>query len=473
MSCRIGYIDKQQLSETDKQRLFDAHVDIFTKAKKSGAFRAYNDRLYTRKNSYDRAVNFVANINKEEGAKVAILQTSQPGQHFLSVNVLPLANIQATIGYEQRGSRQQELTPLLTQPEAVGEDPVQQKIANLKGTFRKIGIKVEIEVDPDLTVNGEVTYTGKDKATIKLSPRIFDDSIEHEFAHIYIDLLPQGIRDLLWREIEHSGKDIIAYVEKTYPDINRGSERFKKECMAWVVGEAASKETPKKLSKLQVIINRIFRYIGSLFSKSPGWGKQLAQEMISGQLVVRNKAELPTGQKSEQRNITASEFRSRFIIDLEAKLKELAATGLRKGGEGTAKVFNNLLVALQNQNDLESLRLIAASSKDFIDKANGILAKGKTSRAYSPGFIRHTMDFIDLYDGIRDVYLGRDVDEKIREEVNSKLWRSNETGLNDIRKLLLQRIKESLLETYSSLATNKEYVDEMEKILDAEKDWSN
>lgn len=91
MSCTFNYIEKQNISESEKSRLNEVHVQIFQDAVDSKAFRKFNNKLYTLKNNIQAAYNFVSSTNKKLGAKVASIKTSQPGQHFLSVNTLPLS----------------------------------------------------------------------------------------------------------------------------------------------------------------------------------------------------------------------------------------------------------------------------------------------------------------------------------------------------------------------------------------------
>lgn len=90
MSCVYSYIESAQISDLEKLRLNSAHTEIFKKAKESGVFRIFDNRFYSLKEGYSKALSFVANINKEYGEIVAKLNTKAPGQHFLSINVLSL-----------------------------------------------------------------------------------------------------------------------------------------------------------------------------------------------------------------------------------------------------------------------------------------------------------------------------------------------------------------------------------------------
>jgi len=92
MSCSINYIQKQPLSESEKDRLQTIHIEIFKKAKESGNFRQFEGKLFSLKNGYGKAVNFVNSVNKEYNSSVAKLNTKSPGQVYLSVDVLPLSS---------------------------------------------------------------------------------------------------------------------------------------------------------------------------------------------------------------------------------------------------------------------------------------------------------------------------------------------------------------------------------------------
>src|SRR5688572_9173055 len=90
MACKIDYIEKQSFSDTEKERLTNIHRSIFDRAKASKSFRV-SDKLYSLKNEYNKATEFVYNTNNEYAAPVTRIDTSAPGQHYLNVNVLPLS----------------------------------------------------------------------------------------------------------------------------------------------------------------------------------------------------------------------------------------------------------------------------------------------------------------------------------------------------------------------------------------------
>ncbi len=101
MACKIDYIQKAELPEEEKLRLESLHTGIFTKAKESKAFRAFEGKYYTLKQNYGLGTQFVAQINNEFKGPVAKIVTPRPGQGYLSVNVLPVAEKQGELFLQQ------------------------------------------------------------------------------------------------------------------------------------------------------------------------------------------------------------------------------------------------------------------------------------------------------------------------------------------------------------------------------------
>src|SRR5687768_14451436 len=139
MACSINYIQKSLFSETEKNRLEDIHVSIFTRAKKSGAFRVFDNKLYTLKNDYAKGTQFVAEINQEYNIPVARIEKVTPTQSFLNVNVLPLT-------VEKQGS-------IFTQSEISVKNIAPKKVVDLSRDLLE-KMKVSYETVKDIYVNG-------------------------------------------------------------------------------------------------------------------------------------------------------------------------------------------------------------------------------------------------------------------------------------------------------------------------------
>ncbi len=104
MACSIGYIQKENLSEAEKLRLEDIHVNVFTRAKQSGFFRQFENKLYSIKQKYGEAVKWVNDLNKEHEVPISKLNQSAPGQHYLSVDVLPLSNEKQEVLFQKENA---------------------------------------------------------------------------------------------------------------------------------------------------------------------------------------------------------------------------------------------------------------------------------------------------------------------------------------------------------------------------------
>lgn len=139
MSCTLPYIQKAQLSETEKSRLEGVHLDILKEAKTSGAFRRKDNKYVTIKNAYPKATEFISQIITKYGTGVATLPPMGDGKHVLNVNVLPLA-----------GEKQ---LPLLQIPGTEPKKASPQVVKLVKEFLNKAGINYE-EVK-DIVVNGK------------------------------------------------------------------------------------------------------------------------------------------------------------------------------------------------------------------------------------------------------------------------------------------------------------------------------
>lgn len=92
MACKFNYIQKQNISESEKDRLSEIHINVFTEALKSKAFRKFNNKLYPLRFNEQAAYAFVAKINSKYNANIASMEMEAIGKRKLKVNTLPLSN---------------------------------------------------------------------------------------------------------------------------------------------------------------------------------------------------------------------------------------------------------------------------------------------------------------------------------------------------------------------------------------------
>ncbi len=181
-SCSYSYINNTELSETEKLRLADIHTSIFKKAKESGAFRVFENRFYTLKNEFAKGTSFVSSINQEYGQIIAKLNTKSPGQHYLSVNTLPLSS-------EEQGE-------LFTQKEGLPQSiATEDTLEKVKEAIGKMGIDIqklnEYAKETKLDVKGINGIADITRGIIAIAEGKEGEALTEEVVHISTAILEQ------------------------------------------------------------------------------------------------------------------------------------------------------------------------------------------------------------------------------------------------------------------------------------------
>jgi len=173
MACKISYIQAAPLSESEKLRLENLHIEIFSKAKESGDFRNFDGKLYTLKEGYSKGISFVAGINKEYSTPVAKINTKAPGQHYLSVDVLPL-----TIEKQEVMFQKSTLEPSIA---------TEETIKLVKEVAKKMGIDIQ-ELKGKEGVNATADLIS---GIIAIAEGKESEAITEETVHIATAILEQ------------------------------------------------------------------------------------------------------------------------------------------------------------------------------------------------------------------------------------------------------------------------------------------
>ena len=162
---------------------------------------------------------------------------------------------------------------------------VSDKIEQLQQVFKQYGINVPVVIDNDLQVKGEIRIVNG-KPTIHIRSDIFNDTVEHEFAHLYIELL--GNDNVVTSAINQL-KDTPLWnkVKEKYSELN--DIKLGKEVLATAMGLHDSdifKEvtTVEKGNSIIRLLKAIFAKIQKLLGIEPSIAKRLVNEMLSGKL---------------------------------------------------------------------------------------------------------------------------------------------------------------------------------------------
>jgi hypothetical protein len=236
----------------------------------------------------------------------------------------------------------------------------QTKADRLKANFEEVGINVDVEFTDELKTNvsGDVVGNGARKATIRLNEEyLLDDTVYHEFGHVFVDLL--GMSHPLIRQAlkELNGSDLSLSVIDAYPHLD--GVRLDKEILATAIGLEGAKIERKNPSKLQIILNKIFRAVGKIFGVQPNTAAQLAEQMFAGEIARDSLVGQTSPFVQESRN---REKIDNLIRDTKILARNMANIAKSKGNEAAQARSVRLLENLEQVKQVEDF-------VDFIDTA--------------------------------------------------------------------------------------------------------
>jgi hypothetical protein len=382
-------------------------------------------------------------INEEILKSIPENGTIQPEQSFTKREELENYLLEREINYKKTMT-EEELISLIALSENTSdqsrmsdllreeEQATQKKVTHLQNAFAKAGIQVETVMDETLEVLGQVdAKVAGEPVTVRLNAEgIKEDTVYHEFGHIYIDML--GVENpVVARAIaELRGTDLYSQVQQKYPELS--GERLDKEVLATAIGMEGAKLTRKNPSRLQVIINQIFREFAKMLNRlgitaTPSTAATLAQEMFLGQLrtseMINPISSYRQQSKGEQNIVKlGNEIRVRVEAELRSiknmpeetaeqrKAKEKALEkqeSLKRSLTKITKVEHLVNFVKYNAEHISKLEgkynnLIEAASKNDIEKMPALL-----SEMYQ---MKRELDALDTLKSLRGI-----IKEKQRE----------------------------------------------------------
>jgi hypothetical protein len=218
---------------------------------------------------------FLSIKNDEEGA-VDFANDEFTVRNYTQIKSALANNGQYTIGSRDMYKSQLELTESEQMRYAINQ------AAELKEIFKGKGLDVEITMDSTLKENANVQYLGNGKAIITLNPKkVFKDTVPHEFAHLFIDMLGYNspeVREAI-AEAKKADPELWKLIQRKYPVTeNYSKEEQEKELLVTVMGVEGSllfKGDGKAQAKWKYIVNKLFRVL----MRKLGLTKYNAQEL--------------------------------------------------------------------------------------------------------------------------------------------------------------------------------------------------
>lgn len=392
MACKIPkYIDKQPLSQTEKERLTGINTDIFDKAQASKAFRASDGMLFTLKSQFNKAAEFVGSMNKAYKAPVArlnkIAATKSSEQFVLSVNVLPLSNeIQGELymkmserpGYTSldNPSVRKYLSSTVNEPKVVLEAVLQDEgnvdtrkvIEVMLRNIDKISTKIKVAEIAGMGTAGRMTWATDE---ITVNPKEIGSTAEarhvivHELQHAFgLAALRHPVTELE-QAFSRNIKRLHDEAEKLYPkDLEYGlysPEEF--------IAELASNKDFRTFLRGTSLWSRILRFFRKLMGMTDQYDQTLDEfykvldnadkENINnrgiGSSDLKKEARIP---KEAKKRIDALE---QMLLALNQRKKRYEQQGKGKERQQTEKDIANLeklMINKRNEAVVQSLLII-------------------------------------------------------------------------------------------------------------------
>ena len=163
-------------------------------------------------------------------------------------------------------------------PDYTGYAYYDKKAKTFQDMFAKHGIKVDFIVDHTMSGLGQVDPTAPGETpTVRINTTAAEDTIPHEFAHIYLDLLgldnPAVKAALIDIKREQGRYSLVKmHVDQHYPDYN--GDMYDKELLATAMGLEYLRQEKTAISDAENLLNPTPKV-----DENPGWFQKIINEI--------------------------------------------------------------------------------------------------------------------------------------------------------------------------------------------------
>ena len=345
--------------------------------------RVYGNR-YKGNSNIDYTVTVNENVLQEIGEAMDILTDEVPSalkqaemEYYQSLKGDALLSEQARIenkSDQQLASRQPK--------QSVGQ--LERVVSRLTKNFKKAGVDVDVKLDIKIDVLGEVR-TVNGKPTIFINPqKMREDTAFHEFAHIYVDIL--GLNNPLVQEVLQKfqdtpmGKKIreqyTMHAENEGLTEEETEEKVLKEIVVTAIGLEGAKIVRKNPSKMQSLLNRLFRAIGKALGIESNAAAVLAEQMWNATMPKHETVKFSNyaQQSLEEDNL------KKVIEDVQLVLKGFLIEEQRKRSEGQEKTaaeekLERELNRLENARTIQDLTSFVSYMRNLVVRADEFMTR--------------------------------------------------------------------------------------------------
>jgi len=198
------------------------------------------------------------------------------------------------------------------------------------------------------------------------------DNVLHEFAHPLIKGIEQENPELfekLYAELSMTpeGMDVIAYIERLYPNLQKGSKAFMREALVTSIerkGTAPSSAFKKFLDKLMFAIKKVIRKAFSPKVAAKINLNKLSQSTTLDQLANMLANEEFQIESFEIFDVNNPEFK-KLESEVARRINELKGIPVERLQEEINRIYDN------NMRQLNSLKQVPFKVKDLLVKSGG------------------------------------------------------------------------------------------------------
>jgi hypothetical protein len=198
------------------------------------------------------------------------------------------------------------------------------------------------------------------------------DNVLHEFAHPLIKGIEQEnpqLFDNLYTELSMTpeGLDVIAYIERVYPNLQKGSKAFMREALVTSIerkGTAPSSQFKKFLDKLMFAIKKVIRKAFSPQVASKINLNKLSQSTTLDQLANMLANEEFQIESFDVFDVNNPEFK-KLESEVARRIDELKGIPVERLQEEINRIYDN------NMRQLNSLKQVPFKVKDLLVKSGG------------------------------------------------------------------------------------------------------
>lgn len=223
--------------------------------------------------------------------------------------------------------------------ESVGkEENFDTRKAELESKFAAAGVKVKVVKDDTIENAGDVEWDGK-SGVIRVHPtRMGGDTLIHEFAHIYVEIL--GYNNPLVQQAikELQGTELYAEIKAKYPELNKRD--LDMEVLVTAMGRKGDQifDQVQNQSKLRTLINKIIRAIGKVLGVQQDTAKLLAESMIRGEGMSLNaNTEAFKAEQRLSKRLSEQQLQEELVLELNERIAEMRQLGMTSEEEQTIK----------------------------------------------------------------------------------------------------------------------------------------